>query len=94
MRDWIVSRYGDKILDEIKIFKKSIQRLEFSIEENQEKTDQAIFSKKNKITSIENSLLNYSRFSPNNRFENFIVGESNVYFCRKIHVSFYKIYKK
>ena len=77
VRDWIVSRYADKILDVIRTFKKSIQRLEFSIEENQEKTDQAIFSKKNKITSIENSLLNYSRFSPNNRFENFIVGESN-----------------
>ena len=29
VRDWIVSRYADKILDEIKIFKKSIQRLEF-----------------------------------------------------------------
>ena len=32
VRDWIVSRYADKILDEIKIFKKSIQRLEFLIE--------------------------------------------------------------
>ena len=46
VRDWIVSRYADKILDVIRTFKKSIQRLEFSIEENQEKTDQAIFSKK------------------------------------------------
>ena len=77
VRDWIVSRYADKILDVIKTFKKSIQRLEFSIEESHEKTDQSIFSKKNKITSIENSLLNYNRFSPNNRFDNFIVGESN-----------------
>ena len=34
VRDWIVSRYADKILDIIKIFKKSIQRLEFLIEEN------------------------------------------------------------
>ena len=32
VRDWIVSRYADKILDIIKTFKKSIQRLEFSIE--------------------------------------------------------------
>ena len=77
VRDWIVSRYADKILDIIKIFKKSIQRLEFSIEENQEKISQPDFTKKSKITSIENSLLNYNRFSPNNRFDNFIVGESN-----------------
>ena len=76
VRDWIVSRYADKILDVIRIFKKSIQRLEFQIEETQEKNNQNIFSK-NKVTSIENSLLNYNRFSPNNRFDNFIVGESN-----------------
>ena len=33
VRDWIVSRYADKILDVIKIYKKSIQRIEFLIEE-------------------------------------------------------------
>ena len=77
VRDWIVSRYADKMLDVIKKFKKSIQRLEFSIEETQEKSNQFIFSKNNKITAIENSLLNYNRFTPNNRFDNFIVGESN-----------------
>ena len=57
VRDWIVSRYADKILDIIKIFKKSIQRLEFLIEETQDKSNQFSFSKKNKVTSIENSLL-------------------------------------
>ena len=77
VRDWIVSRYADKILDIIKTFKQSIQRLEFLIQETNEKPSQLIFSKKNKITSIENSLLNYNRFSPNNKFDNFIVGESN-----------------
>ena len=77
VRDWIVSRYADKMLDVIKAFKRSIQRLEFLIEESREKLDQTSFSKKSKITSIENSLLNYNRFSPNNRFDNFIVGESN-----------------
>jgi len=77
VRDWIVSRYADKMLDVIKTFKRSIQRLEFLIEESREKSDQVSFSKKSKITSIENSLLNYNRFSPNNRFDNFIVGESN-----------------
>jgi len=77
VRDWIVSRYADKILDVIIKFKPSIQRLEFLIEESQEKSDQFISTKKNKISSIANSLLNYNRFSPNNRFDNFIVGESN-----------------
>ena len=77
VRDWIVSRYADKILDVIKITKKSIQRIEFSVEETQDKSDQLLFAKKSKVTSIENSLLNYNRFNPNNRFDNFIVGESN-----------------
>ena len=31
VRDWIVSRYADKILDIIKTFKKSIQRNDFLI---------------------------------------------------------------
>jgi len=77
VRDWIVSRYADKMLDTIKTFKKTIQRLEFLIEETQEKSYQLNFSKKNKITSINNSLLNYNRFNPNNSFNNFVVGESN-----------------
>ena len=77
VRDWIVSRYADKILDDIKTFKKSIQRIEFLIEESQEKNSQNNFLKKNKITSIENSLLNYNRFNQNSRFDNFVVGESN-----------------
>ena len=32
VRDWIVSRYADKLLDKIKNFKPSIQRIEFSID--------------------------------------------------------------
>ena len=77
VRDWIVSRYADKILDVIKLYKKSIQRLEFLIEESEEKISQLALSKKNKVTPIENSLLNYNRFNTNNRFDNFVVGESN-----------------
>jgi len=77
VRDWIVSRYADKILDVIKIFKKSIQRIEFLVEENLEASTQSAASKRNKITPIESSLLNYNRFSPSNRFDNFVIGESN-----------------
>ena len=77
VRDWIVSRYADKILDIIKTFKKSIQRIEFLIDETQEKSDKSAFPKINQVTSMENSLLNYNRFNSNNRFDNFMVGESN-----------------
>ena len=77
VRDWIVSRYADKILDLIKVFKKSIQRIEFLIEEGDQKAVRSDFSKNSKVSVIEDSLLNYNRFNSNNSFENFIVGESN-----------------
>ncbi len=78
VRDWIVSRYADKIIDIIKTHKKTIQRIEFIIEENKEKINNTDSRKNNNIvTSIESSLLNYNRFNNNNSFENFVVGESN-----------------
>ena len=77
VRDWIVSRYADKILDLIKTFKQSIQRIEFLIEDSQTKISKPSFLNNNQITPIENSLLNYNRFNTNNRFDNFMVGESN-----------------
>ena len=142
VRDWIVSRYVDKLLDIIKNFKPSIQRIEFLIDNQDEKFNKQDYKKNNRVSLIENSLLNYNRFNINNSFENFIVGESNelaymaakkvctegshynplfiysgvgmgkthllnaigleigdkkknnVYFCRKIYVSFYSINKK
>ena len=77
VRDWIVSRYADKILDIIKTYKKSIQRIEFLIEELESKNLKTQYSKIGKVSSIEDSLLNYNRFNLNNNFENFMVGESN-----------------
>ena len=77
VRDWIVSRYADKMLDIIKTFKKSIQRIEFFIEESKERSDKTDFRRDNQISSIENSLLNYNRFNLSNSFDNFMVGESN-----------------
>ena len=77
VRDWIVSRYADKMLDIIKTFKKSIQRIEFFIEESKERSDKIDFRRDSQISSIENSLLNYNRFNLNNSFDNFMVGESN-----------------
>ena len=77
VRDWIVSRYADKMLDIIKTFKKSIQRIEFFIEESKERSDKIDFQRNNQISPIENSLLNYNRFNLSNSFDNFMVGESN-----------------
>jgi len=78
VRDWIVSRYADKILDIIKTFKTSIERIEFLIEQTQEQqSTKSGYDNREQVTLIENSLSNYNRFNSNNRFDNFIVGESN-----------------
>ena len=78
-RDWIVSRYLDKILELIKGLKKSIIRIEFKIVEDVKNSNienlkaDAI---KN-ITEIKDSVLNYNRLNPNLTFENFVQGKSN-----------------
>ncbi|MBA1337702.1 MAG: chromosomal replication initiator protein [Pelagibacterales bacterium] len=77
VRDWIVSRYADKVLDIIKTFKKSIQRIEFLIEESSENNIKPDYRKSAPVSFIENSVLNYNRFNSQNSFTNFIVGESN-----------------
>ena len=77
VRDWIVSRYADKVLDIIKKFKKTIQRIEFFVEETEEVSTRKEDRKNSKILPIENSLLNYNLFNSTNSFNNFVVGESN-----------------
>tara|TARA_Y100000590_G_scaffold464851_1_gene635343 strand:+ start:1150 stop:2538 length:1389 start_codon:yes stop_codon:yes gene_type:complete len=77
VRDWIVSRYADKILDIIQSFKKTIQRIEFVIDEVEEKNKKGDFKKIGQVSSIESSILNYNRLNLNNSFDNFMVGESN-----------------
>ena len=62
VRDWIVSRYADKILDIIKTFKKSIQRIEFQIEEQDDLNIRKKSVRNIQVSSIENSILNYNRF--------------------------------
>ena len=63
VRDWIVSRYADKVLDIIKTFKKSIQRIEFLIEESQLQSSKIDVRNNSQFSPIENSLLNYNRFN-------------------------------
>ncbi len=77
VRDWIVSRYADKMLDIIKTYKQTIQRIEFLIDEKIEKFENKEIKKNPQVSHIESSLLNYNRFNLNYNFENFIVGESN-----------------
>ena len=61
-RDWIVSRYLDKILEQVKIFKLSLNRIEFKIiDENKNNVDLIKITELNKVTEIKDSILNYNR---------------------------------
>ena len=77
-RDWIVSRYLDKILEQVKSFKLSLNRIEFKIiEENKQNQEFIKIDELNKVTEIKDSILNYNRLNPNLSFDNFIQGKSN-----------------
>tara|TARA_B100001559_G_C16470376_1_gene608677 strand:+ start:51 stop:1445 length:1395 start_codon:yes stop_codon:yes gene_type:complete len=77
-RDWIVSRYLDKILEQVKSFKLSLNRIEFKIiEEVRQNQEFTRVSDLNKVTEIKDSILNYNRLNPNLNFDNFIQGKSN-----------------
>ena len=77
-RDWIVSRYLDKILEQVKGFKLSLTRIEFKIvEENKQNQEIIKIDELNKVTEIKDSILNYNRLNPKLNFKNFIRGKSN-----------------
>jgi chromosomal replication initiator protein len=78
-RDWIVSRYLDKIVAQLKIFKNSINRVEFKILEDHKINSLNVFKDQdfNKVTEIKDSILNYNRLNPNLNFDNFVSGTSN-----------------
>ena len=77
-RDWIVSRYLDKILEQVRSFKLSLNRIEFKIiEENTQNQEAIRIDELNKVTEIQDSILNYNRLNTNLSFENFIIGKSN-----------------
>ncbi len=77
-RDWIVSRYLDKILEQVKGFKLSLNRIEFKIiEENKSNTDLIKIDELTKVSEIKDSILNYNRLNPHLNFESFIQGKSN-----------------
>jgi chromosomal replication initiator protein len=77
-RDWIVSRYLDKILEQVKSFKQSLNRIEFKIIDENKPTQEFIkIDELNKVTEIKDSILNYNRLNPNLNFDSFIQGKSN-----------------
>ena len=76
-RDWIVSRYLDKILELVKNFKLSLSRIEFKIVEDQKSKESFKIEDFSKVTEIKDSILNYNRLNPNLNFGNFIKGSSN-----------------
>ena len=77
-RDWIVSRYLDKILEQVKSFKQSLNRIEFKIiEENKQNQEFIKINELNKVAEIKDSILNYNRLNQNLNFDTFIQGKSN-----------------
>jgi len=80
IRDWIASRYLDEILKIIKEFNKDIVRIELKIQEtSNDFLDVATnpINKKENISFIRDSFLQYNRIDQNKNFDNFIIGQSN-----------------
>ena len=80
IRDWITSRYLDEILKIIKEFNKNINRIELKINEMHVETDENnknFVNKKENISFIKDSFLQYNRIDHNKNFDNFIIGQSN-----------------
>ena len=82
IRDWITSRYLDQILTAVKNHRKEIVRIEFKIDEkinekNDNNSNLKSLEKKENVSFIKDSYLQYNRIDPNKRFDNFITGSSN-----------------
>ena len=86
IRDWITSRYLDQILQIIKEYKKNVIRIEFVIEDKNNKQSKSFKNDleknnenfiKDNVSFIKDSFLQYNRIDPNKNFDNFITGPSN-----------------
>jgi len=85
IRDWIVSRYLEQILQTIKEYKKDLVRIEFIIKNNNETeisetntlSQNSFKTNNDNVSFIKDSYLQYNRIDPNKNFENFITGGSN-----------------
>jgi len=86
IRDWIASRYLDQILQIVKLYNKTISRIEFvitSANSNEKDTDKTKLQRIDPINTsanvsfIKDSYLQYNRIDPNKKLDNFILGSSN-----------------
>ena len=103
IRDWVVSRYLDQIIEIVKLQNKNISRVDFIIRpdrlfENKDVNEKNVYKENKKsqsnVTYIEKSSLAYTRIDPNKNFDNFIVGSSNSLAfeaCKKVceQISYY-----
>ena len=80
IRDWVVSRYIDKILEIIKLYKKTISKIDFIIESDLNPHSSNVLdqnlktvkdSKISNVSFIKDSLIYYTRLDPKKNFENF-----------------------
>jgi len=85
IRDWIVSRYLDQILQIVRVYKKDILRIEFVVQDIKKTTSNNLeissnekkIIENNNVSFIKDSFLQYNRIDPNKNFDNFITGTSN-----------------
>ena len=83
IRDWITSRYLDQILSIVKSYKSEINRIELSVNEEQnngevKKIDHKLKDNSlNNVSFIKDYTFQYNRIDPNKSFESFITGSSN-----------------
>ena len=83
IRDWITSRYLDQILSIVKSYKSEINRIELSVNEEQnngevKKIDHKLKDNSlNNVSFIKDYTFQYNRIDPNKSFESFITGTSN-----------------
>ena len=81
IRDWITTRYLDQILQIVKVYKKDLTRIEFKIIDNNSgneiKNNIQLDTKKENVSFIKDTYLQYNRIDPNKRFDNFVTGKSN-----------------
>ena len=84
IRDWITSRYLDQILQIVKIHRKEITRIEFTIIDQKKEVidiENKIIEKQKdnneNISFIKDSFFQYNRIDPNKSLDNFIIGPSN-----------------
>ena len=83
IRDWITSRYLDQILSIVKSYKSEINRIELSVNEEQnngevKKIDHKLKDNSlNNVSFIKDYTFQYNRIDPNKNFESFITGSSN-----------------